>query len=287
MASIPLAEPLYRSTAFAAALRQELIARSRAYAEKHRLPYCESYGRSQVVCFPPADDGSHGNFLPQSYRAINADERWRTRLQKPHTSARTAFPRGEYGWRELDSCVSSDALLMNIFCFPRVLTRSRMLSLLSLAPGADPEFGVKARVPLKNGRFDRTEVDMRLGHLLVEAKLTEADFQRKDFAVLESYQDFENVFDRTSLPGAGNTCLGYQLIRNVLAAYANQCAFCVMLDARRPDLREAWYSVMRAVTDHELRVRCQVRTWQELAAALPDKLRSFLEEKYGVSPATF
>jgi len=40
-----------------------------------------------------------------------------------------------------------------------------------------PEFGYKARVPLLGGRTDRTEVDMKLGRLLVEAKLTESDFR--------------------------------------------------------------------------------------------------------------
>ena len=29
---------------------------------------------------------------------------------------------------------------------------------------------------LANGKFDRTEVDLRLGNLLVEAKLTEGNF---------------------------------------------------------------------------------------------------------------
>jgi hypothetical protein len=39
---------------------------------------------------------------------------------------------------------------------------------------------------------------------------------------------------------------GYQLIRNVLAAYAEGCSFCVMHDDRRSDLREAWYEVLAA-----------------------------------------
>jgi hypothetical protein len=105
-------------------------------------------------------------------------------------------------------------------------------------------------------------------------------------ALVNAYRDFARVFDCDALPRVGNSILGYQLIRNVLAAYANQCSFCVMLDARRPDLREAWYSVMRCVTDYELRVRCQMLMWQELAAALPGKLQSFLKEKYGITPST-
>ena len=267
---------------FSTRLRDELTARSRAYAERHHIALCESHSRSPVICFPPSGNPTHGNFQPQSYRAIVSKQNWRLRLNKPHTTGKNAFPRGEYSWCELDSSVSSDALLMNIFCFPRLLTRPAIRCLLNVDPHATPEFGVKARVPLTNGRFDRTEVDMRLGHLLVEAKLTESDFQRKDLAVLAAYRDFDAVFDRESLPRAGNSCLGYQLIRNVLAAHANRYSFCVMLDARRPDLREIWFTVMRCVTDYELRVRCQVLTWQELAATLPQKLQSFLNEKYGI-----
>ena len=63
---------------------------------------------------------------------------------------------------ELDTCMSSDALLMNIFCHPGALQNGRVLALLDIEPGATPIFGYRARVPLANGRFDRTEVDMRV-----------------------------------------------------------------------------------------------------------------------------
>ena len=62
-----------------------------------------------------------------------------------------------------------------------------------------PIFGWKARVPLTNGRFDRTEVDMRFGSLLVEAKLTEVGFQTRSAAIVEAYRDFDTVFDRARL----------------------------------------------------------------------------------------
>jgi hypothetical protein len=75
---------------------------------------------------------------------------------------------------------------------------------------------------------------------------------------------------------------GYQLIRNVLAAYAEGCSFCVVHDDRRPDLREAWFAVMKAVKSAEMRVRCKVMTWQELAGLAPVSLREFLDLKYGI-----
>ena len=76
---------------------------------------------------------------------------------------------------------------------------------------------------------------------------------------------------------------GYQLIRNVLAAYAECCSFCVLHDERRPDLREAWFQVMAAVKSAEMRVRCKVLTWQELASMVPGPLQEFLDRKYGIT----
>jgi len=266
----------------AAALRHELSARNLAYARRHALDHRESRGQPPVVCYVPNPD-SHGNFLPQAYRAILNNTAWRRRLQKPHTSAYEALPREGINWCELDSSSSSDALLMNIFCYPGTLKSKPLLDMLGIEDPVQPEFGVKARVPLANGRADRTEVDMQLGNLLVEAKLTETNFQQKAKHVVESYRDFEAVFDREELPQSDTMYSSYQLLRNVLAAFANHCSFCVMLDQRRPDLREQWFAVMRAVRVHDLRLRCKVLTWQELAQFLPAKLQNFLDEKYGIA----
>lgn len=269
--------------AYASSLRRELSLRNQAHAKKYSLPHCLSYGEVPVVAYEP-DHGGHGNFLLETYAAIVADPNWRRRLEKPHSQAQTSLPRNDRGcWRELDSCNSSDALLMNIFCFPGVLEDGRVYSLLGVEPGCTPEFGIKARVPLEDGKADRTEVDMRLGSLLVEAKLTESDFQTKTREVVNSYRDFAEVFDRRSLPQTRTSYCSYQLIRNVLAAYATGSSFCVMADARRPDLIQAWYEVMRCVRSADLRLRCKVLTWQELSEALPERLRSFLAEKYGIA----
>src|SRR5437763_12278592 len=116
---------------------------------------------------------------------------------------------------------------------------------------------------MTNDTADRTEVDMKIGELLVEAKLTEANFQTKPVEVVESYRDFCEIFDVADLPRRNGSYLSYQLIRNMLAAHAAQGSFCVIVDARRPDLREAWYAVMRCIRPHELRMRCKILTWQE------------------------
>ena len=93
------------------------------------------------------------------------------------------------------------------------------------------------------------------------------------------------MFEIEDLPQTEHDFLSYQLIRNVLAAHASGCDFCVLTDARRPDLIEAWYAVMKCVQPVHLRIRCKVLTWQELAKALPRRLREFLGEKYGITSA--
>ncbi|HVZ18447.1 MAG TPA: hypothetical protein VG897_15110 [Terriglobales bacterium] len=274
-----MAAPVRSSPAYASLLRLELCERNRKFASAHGLPFDLSYGSSPVVVYSPCGM-LHGNFFPESYAAIQMNPAWKKRLSKVHTS--DSLPRTERRWCELDSCNSSDALLMNIFCCPETLS-DRLQFLLGIEP-AEPEFGLKARVPLLEGKFDRTEVDMRIGNLLVEAKLTEADFQTKPKEFVQRYRDFEKVFRRGDLPQSKTSYVSYQLIRNVLAAYALDCSFCVMLDARRPDLIEQWYAVMRCVKDADLRVRCKVLTWQELSEVLPEELREFLDEKYGIRP---
>jgi len=154
--------------------------------------------------------------------------------------------------------------------------------MLGVDPAARPQFGYRPRVPLSNGHIDRTEVDLKLGDLLVEAKLTESDFQTQSAALVETYRDLEEVFAITDLPRQNEKYVSYQLIRNVLAAHAGGETFCLMTDARRPDLIERWHTIMRCVRPTDLRTRCKVLTWQELAPELPAPLQDFLAHKYGI-----
>ena len=78
---------------------------------------------------------------------------------------------------------------------------------------------------------------------------------------------------------------GYQLIRGTLAAYATGLSFSVFCDARRPDLIQAWYGILRAVRAADLRCRLKLLTWQELASVLPLNLQEFLAVKYGIFPS--
>jgi hypothetical protein len=317
-----------RAGIYASELRRELTLRNRRWARGRA--HVESYGTPPVIVYSPEED-QHGNFFDAAYAAILRRAEWMRRFDKIHARGR-ALPKAAGGrrWRELDSSMSSDALLMNVFCGLGIEDVQAVRRALGVDGDEEPVFGWRARVPLATGRSDRTEVDMRWGSLLVEAKLTEGDFQTCRAAVAEGYRDFDAVFERELLPrvelraarrrtavefaeeftqeweeAAPDAELaleyqagiverareaepveagyaGYQLIRNVLAAYAEGCSFCVIHDERRPDLREAWFEVMAAVRSAALRVRLKVMTWQELAAWLPEELQDFLDLKYGI-----
>jgi hypothetical protein len=269
---------------FAVALRRELAERAFGYAQQQNLPHCLSYGESPIVCFEPYDGGSlHGNFMPASYKTIQANAGFKRRLAKVHTLGHRSFPRVDRGrWMELDTCTSSDALLMNIFCHPAVVREGRLATLVGVEAGSSACFGYRARVPLANERSDRTEVDLRWGDALIEAKLTESDFQCAEKSTMTRYRDFVEIFDSERLPQTSEQYVSYQLLRNVLAAYALGCSFRVLVDARRPDLIDAWYRVMSCVKPVQLRTELRISTWQEVAKVLPPKLQTFLWKKYGM-----
>lgn len=267
-------------------LRTELSVRGMRFAAKHGLAYERTDGEVPSIIFARGEQAGHGNFHARAYEAICAKAEWKRRLGKVHTAHKRVRARADWQWMELDCANSSDALLMNVFCYPGVLETAGVQAMLGVGAGAVPEFGVKPRTPLRGGKrdgmTDNTEVDMRVGDLLVEAKLTESDFQTARLSLVERYRDLEEVFDVSELPMRAGRVLGYQLIRGTLAAYASGCSFGVLCDARRPELVEIWYAVMRAVRSFELRCRLKLLTWQELAGVVPGELREFLAEKYGI-----
>jgi hypothetical protein len=184
-------------------------------------------------------------------------------------------------------------------------------------PGLDSETLVLEPLPTPDDQTltDRTEIDLQLGNLFLEAKLTESNFQTAPPSLIERYRDLETIFDIAHLPrkilhfpvshppvedfsqleeppaspapvnpGPARTLIhGYQLIRNVLAAYAADASFCVLCDARRHDLIETWYSILTAVHRPTFAARLKLLTWQELAAVLPKDIQQFLDAKYGIS----
>jgi hypothetical protein len=100
----------------AAQLRAELTLRNRIYARGRA--HVESYGGAPVIVYEP-EDGRHGNFLDAAYNAIASNPDWMRRFDKVHAQAARSLPKPQIDflrrWRELDSSMSSDALLMNVF----------------------------------------------------------------------------------------------------------------------------------------------------------------------------
>ena len=287
MRQVPVAPPVRGGRGLASGLRQDLSQRNRTRASATDRPHELTRGATPSVIYVPGVV-SHGNFLDASYRRILAHPAWASRLSKAHTAKRQARSTGPdeqvRRWCELDTATSSDALLMNIFCYPRVLRGPRLRTLLGVASGDVPTFGYKPRIDLDAAHTDRTEIDMRLGPLLVEAKLTESDFQFAPARLIERYPGFAEVFDPDVLHFTRRGIRSYQLLRGVLIAQREGALFCVFLDARRPDLIEDWYNIMRAVRSSTLQARLRVLTWQEIAATLPLVPRTFLAEKYGILP---
>lgn len=263
------------------ALRCELSHRNAARAASFLAEM--SYSPVPSVIYAEDETGQHGNFLPAAYKRILRQPAWKARLAKVYTGSRFLPRKADRTRGELECANSSDALLMNIFCYPGVLRRRAVCSLLAIPPGLRPQFGVRAGIPLKNGSQDRSEMDLKLGDLLMEAKLTESDFQTARCDLVHRYRDLDAVFDVNRLPIQRKKYRSCQLIRGALAAYASGASFAVVCDQRRQDLVDACFEVLSALTSAELRCRMSVVTWQELAGTLPRKMRTFLAEKYGIS----
>ncbi len=276
-----------------ARLRRELAVKAAEYAQAAGIPYYCSLGSPPVHLFHPFGDGRHGNFLDRSYRAICEHSRWGERLEKPHPQPGALPPDRRAGARELDSSTSSDALLMNIFCYPECRDHQPLADLFGLDAWEEPRFGVPVGVDM-GGTPDRTEVDMVLGPVHVEAKLTEADFTTRELEHVRRYTGFDQLFDRDAviqrdrdgnpLPRVDH----YQLIRNILSIQEDrEKRFVLLIDHRRPDLAEAWQTVVSAIRDPQVRYRCWLLTWQQVAMRVPEELQRFLRAKYGIIPAAY
>lgn len=133
---------------YARALRREIIQRNQRLVEEGSLAATRSYGKEEVVVYRLAqEDMAHGNFFPASYASILKSPDWRKRLTKAHTGRRNLPKHETDQWRELDSCTSSDALLMNIFCHPDSLASGKLQRLMSVDLDVRPSLGVRVAAP--------------------------------------------------------------------------------------------------------------------------------------------
>ena len=266
------------------ALRREIAARHRLRddaAGDREL----SFGRTGSVLYAADPQGEHGNFLAASYRRILRDPEWARRLAKAYTGDRWMPRAGDRRRAELDCASSSDALLMNIFCYPGMLRRRPLCTALGVSPGLRPAFGVRPALPMRGGEIDRTELDMALGDLLIEAKLTEGGFGHASRDRLLRYNGVEQMFSLEQLPRTGRGFAGYQIIRGLLAAEHGGGRYTVLLDGRRADLAELCFKVVAAANSAATRSRFGLSTWQEIAAYVPPVVRAFLAGRFGIEPA--
>ena len=269
---------------WAGALRRELSVRGQQIAVASGSLHELTAAETPSVIFGRSENHRHGNFYPASFRNICANPRMGAQAcEGPYRLAQGIAPRGlameGAGLREQFGRAAHECFLL-----PAHESANRALcSMLGVPSGLMPQFGFRPEIPLRNGKTDRTEIDMKLGDLMVEAKLTETDFQTAPARMIERYRDLDEVFDPEELMMSGDVVPNYQLIRGVLAASATGGSFCVLCDARRPDLIENWYSVMRAVRSCVLRCRLQLLTWQELTVVLSKSLQKFLAAKYGIT----
>lgn len=183
----------------------------------------------------------------------------------------------------MQSSNSSDALLMNFFCHPKINTWKGAAKLFDTSSIADISFGVNPNLKWNNkSEKVPTEIDMQINdNVYCEAKLTEKDFTSKSIKTVKAYDDFDRVFNRYFLIQTKSEYLNYQLIRNILAVYKNERSFYLICDARRPDLIRSFYETVRCVRDNSLRNRCNFITWQDLTKVVGDKnFYKFLKEKY-------
>jgi len=169
----------------------------------------------------------------------------------------------------MQSSNSSDAVAMNIFCYPRFRSWNGIKYLLKLDKIDEIKFGFTAQLfkyPDDYPEQDFTEIDVKFNdEILCECKLTEKDFTSKAKCEVEIYAYFRNIFHTHKLPQNDDEYYNYQLIRNILAANHHNCRFILFCDMRRPDLAKSFFQTVSCIKDEflELRTKCEIIYWQE------------------------
>lgn len=255
---------------FSKTLRNRLTLKALKYATNGGINIYENH--SDAIIFENVED----NFLPVSYKGITKNPKWLSRTLKDHSQVR--------GQKEMQSSNSSDALLMNIFCHPKIGSWKGVMDLLKIKSLDQIEFGHNPGL-LVDGVPEKspTEVDLLINtEIICEAKLTEKDFTKKAKGLVDKYESFRTIFEMRSLDQNDDEYFNYQLIRNLIAAVKYNKRFILFCDMHRPDLIKAFHQTVRCLRDIKNRERCDFITWQEIAQKTGNDLRVFLNNKYGI-----
>lgn len=218
------------------------------------------------------------NFHPKSWKLIQETPPFKERTEKIHSNTRTSDV------LEMQSSNSSDALAMNVFCFPDFVKWEGAKKLFGVNNFSSIEFGYKPHVA-KGTTVDSTEVDVFINNSIIcECKLTEDSFTQKEKVTVEAYNTFKEIFHTDKLNQNENSYFNYQLIRNILATHQRNCRFILICDMRRPDLARNFYQTIRCIKDAwiDLRINCEIIYWQDIAKVCGEELSIFLKEKYGI-----
>lgn len=224
------------------------------------------------------------NFIPESFNNIIKHSNWYKRTQKKLEK----YPK----ILEMQSSKSSDALLMNIFCYPDFINWEKPKKLLQINNyncmkfGWNPEFSYEKKKFEylkklgKENEFHPSEIDLKIGDSIFEAKLTEKNFGEKEIEIIQKYDGFELVFDETILKKTDNKYINYQLIRNILVAQKYNYKFILLVDETRNDLIEYFETTKEAVKNSKLKERIYYKTWQCIIKECEDKLSNYISKRY-------
>jgi len=184
---------------------------------------------------------------------------------------------------QLKSSTSSDALLMSIFCHPKINIWKGPKNNLFDGREIKPKFGIHPNIDLADDTTDNTEIDMEFGDIYFEAKLAEAGFPSSGKIKLDNYMNLNKVFESGLTSMAGEKIQNYQLIRNVLATIQNNKRHRLICDQRRGDLVREYYKVVSLIKDRSKHKRFGIIFWQEISRYCGKRLKDYLSEKYCIS----
>jgi hypothetical protein len=225
------------------------------------------YEHKSAIIFKDIKD----SFIEESYENIKKNDDWNIRTIKKHNSLVNTL--------EMQSSNSSDALLMNIFCYPKINQWKGLKQLLDVEDFNDINFGWNPFFENEDPRFP-TEIDMKIGKHIFEAKLTENNFTQKNKKIVENYKDLTRVFDIKKIVKMNEKYENYQLIRNIITAYKYNFSFTLIIDESRTDLIRYFLSIIKAIKNYELQDKINFITWQEIADVCGKDLKNYLERKY-------
>jgi hypothetical protein len=209
------------------------------------------------------------SFNPKTFAHISMRNEFKKRLNKVHPKVPNC--------KEMQSSNSSDALLMNFFAHPDIKEWKSMRNLISINQSDNIEFGWNPE--FENEKNHKTEIDMKIGDSIFEAKLTEKDFTKKDLQIVLAYSNVENIIDLTVLT-TDDIVSNYQLIRNLLTAEKYGFRFNLLIDESRSDLVREFYKVKSAIKDKSLSDKFNFLTWQEISNSVGIGLKNYITEKY-------